>query len=52
MYVIKVGNYIFVFAEETLEDLQEIDKWFPKVEFRGKVRWKQNESMTYVIFLY
>ena len=45
--VIKVGNYIFVFAKETLEDIQEIDKWFPTAEFRRKVRWKQNESMTY-----
>lgn len=39
--VIKVGNYIFVFAKETLEDIQETDKRFPKAEFRGKVRWKQ-----------
>lgn len=45
--VIKVGNYIFVFAKETLEDIQETDKRFPKAEFRGKVRWKQNENMTY-----
>lgn len=45
--VIKVGNYTFVFAKETLEDIQETDKRFPKAEFRGKVRWKQNENMTY-----
>ena len=51
MYVIKVGNYIFVFAEETLEDIREIDKWFPKAEFRGKDRWKQHESMISV-YLY
>ena len=42
----KGGKLYIVFAKETLVDTQETDKWFPKVEFRGKVGWKQDESVT------